>query len=439
AGLMHFPLSLTAFPGPRLTLALSYQPDTFDRTHAERLSQWLHRILESTATDPGTPVSRIDILETAERRRVLEEWNGTEGIQPPTVMLTELFQERVVRTPDAVAVVFEGESLTYAELNARANRLAHVLLARGAGPERFVAVALERSAELVVATLAVLKTGAAYVPLDRRSPAERLSAVMTDTGASVLLTDRASADVRFNHAARVLVVDDTAELADMPSDDPAVAGHPKQLAYVMYTSGSTGMPKGVAVTHADVAALAADRHFRADAHRRVLMHSPHAFDASTYEMWVPLLSGGTVVVAPPGELDISALERVITGQEVTAVFMTIGLFRLLAQESAASFAGVREVWTGGDLVPAVALRRVLEACPGIVVTDVYGPTETTTFATCHPMRSLAEVPDTVPIGRPMDGMRVYVLDAGLRPVPVGVAGELYIAGAGLARGYLNRP
>ncbi|MFH9091009.1 amino acid adenylation domain-containing protein, partial [Streptomyces sp. NPDC017673] len=314
-----------------------------------------------------------------------------------------------------------------------------LLLEHGVGPESLVAVLMERSVETVVALLAVLKAGGAYVPLDVRSPAERLSRVMADTGAPVLLTDRASRGVEFEHAARVLVVDDTGQPAASPSDDPGITSRPEQLAYVMYTSGSTGVPKGVAVTHADVVALAADRRFRTDAHRRVLMHSPHAFDASTYEMWVPLLSGGTVVVAPPGDLDVRALEREIRDQGVTALWLTAGLFRLLAQEAPGAFTGVREVWTGGDVVPSAMVRRVLEACPGIVVTDGYGPTETTTFATCHPLRSVAEVTDTVPIGRPMDGMRVYVLDAGLRLVPVGVAGELYIAGAGLARGYLNRP
>ncbi|WP_327371811.1 non-ribosomal peptide synthetase [Streptomyces sp. NBC_01217] len=438
AGFMHFPLSLTALPGARMTLALSYRPDIFDRAWAQGVCQWLGRILESAVTAPGTPIGRIDILDAAERRRVLEEWNDTQ-VELPTATVAGLFEAQVVRTPEATAVVFEGQELSYAELNARANRLAHLLIRSGVGVEDRVAVLQERSVDLVVSTLAVLKAGGTYVPLDGRSPAKRLRAVMADTGASVLLTDRASAGVEFGHAAQVLVVDDTTKPADMPSNDPAVARHPGQLAYVMYTSGSTGVPKGVAVTHTNVVALAADRRFRADAHRRVLMHSPHAFDASTYEMWVPLLSGGTVVIAPPGELDAPALEQVITGQEVTALFMTIGLFRLLAQESAASFAGVREVWTGGDLVPAPALRRVLEACPGTVVTDVYGPTETTTFATCHPLRSPAEVADTVPIGRPMDGMRMYVLDAGLLPVPVGVTGELYVAGTGLARGYLNRP
>nr|QEO73881.1 AMP-dependent synthetase and ligase [uncultured bacterium] len=215
----------------------------------------------------------------------------------------------------------------------------------------------------------------------------------------------------------------------------AGGGYPdsEQLAYVMYTSGSTGKPKGVAVRHCDVVALACDSRFRG--HKRVLFHSPQAFDASTYEIWVPLLNGGQVVVAPPGDVDVALLEEMAS--QVDAMFLTTGLFRMVASDGPGCLAGVREVWTGGEAVPAVAIRRVREACPDVTVVDVYGPTEATTFATCHELT--AEVPDSVPIGRPLDNMRTYVLDHRLRPVPPGVPGELYIAGAGVARGYLDRP
>src|SRR5205814_9592893 len=206
-----------------------------------------------------------------------------------------------------------------------------------------------------------------------------------------------------------------------------------------YTSGSTGVPKGVAVRHRDVVAFVFDRRFDAAAHERVLVHSTLAFDASTYELWVPLLRGGRAIVAPRHDLDVDTLRRLVGGYGVTGVFMTSGLFRAVAQDAPDCLAGVHEVWTGGEVVPPGAIRRVMDACPGTIVVDVYGPTETTTYATCRPMSDVGSVPDLVPIGRPLDNMRVYVLDARLRPVPPGMPGELYIAGAGLARGYLNHP
>ncbi|OLB63920.1 MAG: hypothetical protein AUI10_13430 [Actinobacteria bacterium 13_2_20CM_2_72_6] len=214
---------------------------------------------------------------------------------------------------------------------------------------------------------------------------------------------------------------------------------PDGLAYVMYTSGSTGTPKGVAVRHRDVVDLALDGRFDGGAHERVLLHSPQAFDAFTYELWVPLLRGGRVVVAPPGDVDATVVARAIAEHGVTAIWLTAGLFRLLVQEAPHCLAGAHQVWTGGDVVPAASVRRALAACPGLTVVDGYGPTETTTFATSYPMPADRTVPEQIPIGRPLDNMRCYVLDAGLRPVPVGVPGELYLAGAGLARGYLGRP
>ena len=226
--------------------------------------------------------------------------------------------------------------------------------------------------------------------------------------------------------------------AGEPAGAADTAIHPDNLAYVMYTSGSTGRPKGVAVRHRDVVALALDRRFR-HGHERVLLHSALAFDATTYEIWVPLLTGGQVVVAPPTEVDAEVLRRMIAEYDLTVVFLTSGLFRMVAQDAPDCLAGVGEVWTGGEVVPAAAMRRVLDACPGLVVVDVYGPTETTAYATQRGMRTADEVPDPVPIGRPLDNKQVYVLDEALRPMPIGVPGELYIAGAGLARGYLGRP
>ncbi|MCA1681713.1 MAG: amino acid adenylation domain-containing protein, partial [Actinobacteria bacterium] len=370
---------------------------------------------------------------------VLQEWNDTHrGVPAGTV--ASLFAEQVGRSPHATAVVTDEVSLSYAELDARANRLAHRLVRFGVQPECSVGLLMERSVDLVVAELAVVKAGGAYLPLDVRAPAPRMRLLLAEAGASVLLTDHLwQATAQEIHGGHTILVDADAPLAEEPVEAPAVGVCPDNLAYVMYTSGSTGTPKGVAVRHRDVVALVFDQRFAGDAHRRVLLHSPLAFDASTYELWVPLLRGGQVVVAPPGELDTVSLRQVIVDHDVTGLWLTAGLFRVIAQDAPDCLARVREVWTGGDVVPAAMVRRVLDACPELVVVDGYGPTETTTFATSYRMSVSEPVPQTVPIGAPLDNMQVYVLDGGLRVVPVGVRGELYIAGAGLARGYLGRP
>ncbi|HWO59541.1 MAG TPA: amino acid adenylation domain-containing protein, partial [Umezawaea sp.] len=357
---------------------------------------------------------------------------------PAGATILDLFAEQVLRTPAATAVVAVDGQCTYGELNARSDRLAGHLRRLGVRSEQPVGVLAERSATLVVALLAVLKAGGAYVPLDSRAPDERMATVLGEAGVSVLLADgtwRSTAERV--HGGHVVLVDD--DVVGESEAVPGVVAHPDNLAYVVFTSGSTGVPKGVAARHRDVVDLARDGRFAGGAHDRVLVHSPMAFDASTYEVWVPLLNGGRVVVAPPGDVDGRVLRDAIGRDGVTGMFLTTGLFRLLAQEDPACFTGLHEVWTGGDVVPAAAVRRVMEACPGTVVVDVYGPTETTTFASSHPMTDVDAVPEVLPIGTALDDMRLHVLDEDLRPVPEGVTGELFIAGAGLARGYLNRP
>ncbi|MGC9671549.1 amino acid adenylation domain-containing protein, partial [Planosporangium sp. 12N6] len=433
----NYPLSVVVEPADALTVALDYDPAFFDVATVERLAGSLRTVLDGFVDDPARPVAEIPVVAGAEGHRVLVEWNDTVA-EVPDGTVPDLFAARVRRSPEAVAVVCGDVELSYAELDERANRLAHRLIRLGVRPEDRVGVLADRSADLVVAVLAAVKAGGAYLPIDVKAPADRMRLVLREAGARVLVTDRAwRATAEVIHGGDVVVAD--ASLDAEPADAPAVAVDPDNLVYAEYTSGSTGVPKGVAVRHRDVVALAFDRRFTGDVHRRVLVHSPLAFDASTYELWVPLLRGGRVVVAPPGDLDVESLRRLVVGHGVTGVWLTSGLFRVVAQEDPGCLAGVREVWTGGDVVPAGAVRRVMAACPGLVVVDGYGPTETTTFATSYPMASVDEVPEVVPIGRPLDNMRVYVLDEWLRPVPVGAPGELCIAGAGLARGYLGRP
>ncbi|MFG2877361.1 non-ribosomal peptide synthase/polyketide synthase [Streptomyces sp. NPDC048337] len=428
-------------PVPGLDGTVEYSADLFDAATAERLAERLVRMLEAVVAAPDAPVGEADLLGDDLRATMVHDWNDT--ARPLTDdTLAALFEEQAARTPGATAVVFGDTELSYAGLNARANRLAHHLRSLGTLPESRIGVLMDRSADLVVALLAVVKAGGAYVPLSASYPDDRMRWILTGTGADILLTDRAQAarSASLGLDGRLLLVDDSPGTAAHPDTDPAPAGGPQRLAYVMFTSGSTGTPKGVAVTHRDVAALARDHRWSGGTVDRVPLHSPHAWDGSTFELWAPLLHGGRVVVAPPGELDIESLRTLITANGITSLFMTTGLFGVMAQEHPEAFTTVRQVWTGGDMASPAAMRRVTEHCPDTRVVHVYGPTETTVFSTCHPVpaASLDGSPTTVPIGRPLDNMRHYVLDAALRPVPPGVPGELYIGGTGVARGYWGR-
>ncbi|MEU0743233.1 amino acid adenylation domain-containing protein [Streptomyces sp. NPDC006134] len=363
-----------------------------------------------------------------------------DAIPLPECGLPEAFEKQVAQSPEAVAVEHGEESLSYAELNERADRLARLLAGAGAAPGGRVGVLLERSAAVVVTLLAVARTGAAYVPLDTRSPEARLRGMADRTRCAVLVVDDGTRGHPVARGRRTVRVRPDGLPAGAGGDQgvlPAAGPGPDDLLYVMHTSGSTGVPKGVRVTHRNVMALASDRVWRGGAHERVLFHSPHAFDASTYELWVPLLSGGRVVVAPE-EVNAVLLRRLLESGRVTALWLTAGLFGALAAGDPGCLRGAKEVWVGGDVVPAHAVRQVVAACPGITLYNGYGPTETTTFATRHRIHPGPPVGEDIPIGRPMDHTRVHLLDDGLRPVPDGEVGQLYVAGAHVAAGYEGR-
>ncbi|MFH9011597.1 amino acid adenylation domain-containing protein [Streptomyces sp. NPDC017943] len=424
--------------------ALEYATDLYDAATAAVLAAHLERILRSVAHDPAQRVTDLVLLSAEEEFRLLTSYNDTAAPAAGCGLVHERFAAQARRTPDRIALSHGEERVTYAELDARATALAHTLLAAGVRRDAAVAVLMDRTPLLPVALLAVLKCGAAYVPMDPRLPEARVRTMTQDTGARVLLTQRAHLDspaVAAEAAAglRVLAVDGPGAFDPSAAGDPGVAVGEDALMYVMFTSGSTGRPKGVGVTHRNVVELATDRCWNRHHHRRMLVHSAIGFDASTYELWVPLLSGGELVFCPGDGTDLAEIDHTVRTHRVTAAYFTMGLFHIMADEGLDTLKLLDEVWTGGDVASPQALQRVLTHCPDTVLVHSYGPTETT-FASHHQHFPVTErALRGVYLGAALDNTRVYVLDERLRPVPTGVAGEMYLAGTQVARGYVGRP
>jgi amino acid adenylation domain-containing protein len=353
--------------------------------------------------------------------------------------ILDQFAAQVARVPDAVAVSGAGVRMTYRQLDERASQLARRLTGLGVRRAEPVAVLLTRSPELIIATLGVIKAGAVYLPLHSAYPLEAMQRIMDNAGQPVLLADEGTRRAGLPASRQTVLVDSGTMQPGRPAADPGIGARPDDLAYIIHTSGSQGRPRGVAVTHRGVLAVALDPCWDTGDHERVLMQAPYAFAASTYELWVPLLRGGRLVLAPPGRLDLGTLRRLILDEQLTAVYLAAGLFRVVADEAPDCLATVGEVLTGGDVISPGAVQRVLAACPGITVRSTYGASEVTLFATGTTITAPYHAAPTVPVGSPMSGVDLYVLDERLGPLRTGEVGEVYIAGERLARGYFGRP
>ncbi|WP_282701797.1 non-ribosomal peptide synthetase [Streptomyces sp. CC219B] len=436
----HYPLRLAAtLDDGALDLRLGHRPDLVPDAEAGLLLDRLTGLLTRISAQPDQPVGELSLFTPGEYATVVERWNDTEGLQAAGTLISR-FEEQADRTPDAVAVVFEGSTLSYRDLDTAANRLAHRLLAEGAGPDRLVGVAVPRSLDLIVALYAVLKTGAAYLPVDPDYPLGRIAQLLEDGRPVCTLTTAGTAG-RLPADGRLLLVDEP-EPAAYPAHRPAATAGPADTAYVIFTSGSTGRPKGVAVPHRGIVnrlAWMQDR-YRLEPGERVLQKTPAGFDVSVWEFFWPLLYGATLVVArPEGHRDPAYLAELIQRERVTTVhFVPSMLGAFLGDPAASGCGGLRRVVCSGEALPAELERRFFQLLPGVELHNLYGPTEASVDVTAWECRP-AEPSRSVPIGAPIRNVRTYVLDRALRPVPVGVAGELYLAGVQLARGYVGRP
>jgi amino acid adenylation domain-containing protein len=352
-----------------------------------------------------------------------------------------LFTEQVTLTPDAVALVFEDCQLTYRELADRSDRVAHYLQELGVVPDTLVGICVERSVEMVVGILGILKAGGAYVPLDPTYPQERRDFILADTKLSIVLTQQQLLAKLPDDSVRIVILD----TENLPSDRQSSTGvisevNSQNLAYVMYTSGSTGQPKGVSIIHRGVVRLVKQTNYAKLTSQQVFLQlAPISFDASTFEIWGCLLNGGKLVIAPPQALSIDDIGNLIQQHQVNILWLTAGLFHAIVDTKIEILKPLRQLLAGGDILSVPHVQKFLNTVTNCQLINGYGPTENTTFTCCYPINLPLELGSSIPIGKPISNTQVYILDEQLEPVNSGTAGELYIGGDGLARGYFDRP
>ncbi|MDX7988705.1 amino acid adenylation domain-containing protein [Xenorhabdus sp. 12] len=448
---VDYPVLLMAYTHDnRLVIKFSYGEDWLTEKQAQRLLCQLERILHAVAYTPNQQHTSITFLSEEERHTLLDSWNQTDAPYPQDKTLQQLFETQADQRPEAIALIFEQHKISYGELNRRANRLAHRLIALGVRPDDKVAICLERSPDMVTGILAILKSGGAYVPLDPTYPAERLAYMLEDSAPVALVTQTQQAE-KLGSAVppmlhdRTILLDAQAALPEtLPDTNPdtyALGLTSRHLAYVIYTSGSTGQPKGVMVEHRNVLRLIINNGFADIGPNDCMVHCANiSFDAATWEVWSGLVHGARILLIPEKTLLHPAeFGQCLSSEGASALFLTTALFNQYAGLIAPSLSGLRYVLFGGEQADnRSAIRLRAEHAPEHLL-HVYGPTETTTFATTYEIPLIENEDRKLPIGRPISNTRIYILDKQGQPVPVGAAGEIHIGGDGVARGYLNRP
>ena len=417
--------------------ALVYSTSLFTDSTIRQMAERYRTFLEAVVINPEQRASGVELLTSAERNKLLFEWNDTVRSLPNESCIPDLFETWVTQTPEKIALAYGDERMTYGELNRRANQLAHYLKAYGAGEETRIGIYLERSLEMIVAVLGVLKAGATYVPLELAYPEQRLLFMLDDAGVGLVLSVEALQEKLPAHPALVVSLDSDGPLILVQSEEnPERGTTPENLAYIAYTSGSTGTPKGVAVRHRGVVRLVSGNDYANFGPDEVfLQFAPLAFDASTFEIWGSLLNGAQLLLMPPGVASLGDLGRKLAQYGVTTLWLTAGLFHQMVDEQFESLTGLKQLLAGGDVLSPSHVKKFLTGAPSTRLINGYGPTENTTFTCCHVMDQPIDCAASVPIGRPITNTQIFILDHNLQLCPPGFTGELYAAGDGLARGY----
>jgi len=438
----NYPLTLSAYPGTTLRLEISYAAGRFEAETVKRMLLHLQGLLDAFVEQPQTRLSELSLLSVAERQQILLDWNATAVDYPQGRFIHQLFEAQAEKAPDALAIVFEGQTLSYAELNARANRLAHYLRGKGVGPDVLVGICVERSLEMVIGLLGILKAGGAYVPLDPGYPQDRLDFMVHDVGAPIVLSQASCKAKLATRTAAVLCLDSEWDLvADADDKNPDILLMPENLAYCIYTSGSTGQAKGAGVPHQGILNRL---QWMQDAYLlnpadRVLQKTPYSFDVSVWEFFWPLMTGAQLIVAEPdAHQDALALIDIINRRQITTLhFVPSMLYAFIGTPGVETCTSLKRVICSGEALSADLVARFQQKLP-CELHNLYGPTEASvdvSYWACLP--DSAET--AIPIGRPIANITLYILDRQLNPVAVGTPGELHIGGIGLGRGYLNRP
>ncbi|MEH2058022.1 MAG: amino acid adenylation domain-containing protein [Nostoc sp.] len=438
----NYPLTVVINPQSQLSGRIIYDASRFDEQTIGRMIGHFQTLLAGMATNLQQDICQLSLLTATEEEELILQENSQNLDSIHYKCIHSLFEEQVEKTPNAVALVYEKQDLTYRELNNRANQLAHYLQALGVKPEVRVGICVERSLKMVIGILAILKAGGAYIPLDPDDPTDRLALMVEDVQAPILLTQTDLPDKLPIHNQTVVNIDSDWEIIAQQKEDNLLSEvNPENLAYIIYTSGSTGTPKGTEVTHRSIIGfMFGVDYIHLNAEQIWLQHSSIYWDALTLELWPPLFYGGRCVLYP-GKIPIPEdLSNIIQEQGINTLFLTTALFNLMIDTMPQGLLGIKQLLFGGESISVPHVRRALELLPGTKLIHAYGPSECTVFTCCYPIpQQLAQNVHLIPIGQPIGDRKVYLLDKDLHRVPIGVPGELCVGGASVARGYLNQP